>query len=521
MQPAYALDGLDAIDLPLDHWSYAGLEKLELRAALPRTFLDLRPITRGEAAEIVQQAEAAAAQGTWSPSATERGQLDLLHQEFAAELAARGVDTGATRRAFHLWQGDGWRLRAFWQAGQRIERFPDSAGGAPQADTRTLAEPMAALAVGSRLVAVEQVSYRVRTSDAALSQSTDVRDGEAEFLFKPRDRFSITRTVQPYVRYAGNRFRVDLGRFRLRWGPGRHNAMLLQDATPPFDQLRVQLRLGPVRFTSLAGQLRPARIRADDPELRERYVSLHRLEVAPHARLHLALSEAVVYGDRGLDLSYVNPLTVLFVTQANNGDLDNALASADGRWRVGRGGELYGECVIDDLNLRKGLRDFGNKLGVLAGARWQAPFGARDWDVDAEWSWASQYLYTHYRPIDRYQHFGGTLGSRTGPDADLWSLQVRRQWTRSFSVAAVYELERHGEGGLETDHGRRTSDAQEYLSGITESRHRPGFVAEYQALRSLGVRLDVRAETVHHAGHAPGAAPRTDLAVRFETRLEL
>jgi len=518
---ARGLDALDAIDVPLDHWSYAVLEKFELRAALPRTFLDLRPITRGEAAVLVQQTERAAAAGTWSPTRIERAQLDMLRAEFSPELLARGDTVPLAHRAYHVWSGDAWRLRGFWEGGERIQSRPDAGFSPPPVDTRIVLEPAVALAIGTRIVAVERLSYRVRTSDAALTQSSDVRYGEAELLFEPRDRFSITRTVEPYVRYAGNRFRLDLGRFRLRWGPGRQNAMLLQDGTPPFDQVRLQLRLGPVRFTSLAGQLRAARLRTDDPELRERYVSLHRLEVAPHARLHLAFSEAIVYGNRGFDLSYVNPISVFFVTQANNGDVDNALASLDGRWRVGRGGEVYGECVLDDLNLRRGLRNFGNKPGLLVGGRWQAPFGARDWDVDAEWSWASQYLYTHHYPVNRYQHFGGTLGSRTGPDADLWTVALRRQWTRGWSLAAAYELERHGEGSLADDHEHRTSDEQEYLSGVTESHHRPGLVVEYQGLRSLGLRLDVRSETVRNPGHVTGATSRTGLALRFETRLEL
>ncbi len=516
-RPAFAFEHLD---VPLGHWSYEFLERLEVRGAVPRTFLDLRPITRGEAATMVRGLTDGARRGAWRPTPIESQQIDMLRAEFAAELTAAGDTTAVLGRAYHLWTGTGWRLQAFWEGGQRFEKH----GGSADRDVtaHTTLEPAAALALfDGRLLAFEHVAYRVRTGDASLAQSTDVRDGEAQFVFDPSDRFAITRTVEPGVRFESGRWRLDLARMRLRWGPGRSNAMLLQDATPPFDLLRLQMRLGPVRFTSLAGQLRAARLLPGDPELRERYLAAHRLEIEPHPRLRLAVSEALIYGNRGLDLSYVNPLTVLFVTQANNGDLDNALASVDGRWRIASGGELYGECVIDDLNLRRGWRNYGNKLGVLAGARWLAPFGLGDWDVEAEWSWASQFTYTHVHPIDRYQHFGGTLGSRTGPDSDLWDVALRRRLSRGFEARLFYELERHGEGGLAVDHDQRVSDNVGYLSGVVESRSQPGIAIAYHGLRSIEFGLDVRALTIRHAGHSATAPSRTSPAVLVTTRLEL
>ena len=362
--------------------------------------------------------------------------------------------------------------------------------------------------------------YRVRTSDAPMAQTTDPRDGEAEFVFEPRDRFAITRTVEPYVRFSTRRLRADLGRFRLHWGPGRHNGLLVTDATPAFDQLRLQAALGPVRWSSVVGQLRPARLLDTDPELRERYVSLHRLAWTPHRRFHVALSEAIVWGDRGLDLAYVNPLTVLFVSQANNGDTDNALAGFDWAWRPRHNLEIYGEGVVDDLNLRRGLRHFGNKLALLGGFLWLEPFGARDWDLELEWSAATQFTYTHVRPIDRYQHFGGTLGSRTGPDSELWVAGLRRRWTRGVSSRLFYELERHGEGGIAIAHDQRTSDRQDYLSGVVESRHQPGLELGYRGLRSVEVKAGARAVVIVNPAHIAGARRRTEPALRLESRFE-
>jgi hypothetical protein len=515
-RPAAAIE---ALDVPLDHWAYEFLERVEIRAGLQAGVLALRPLTRGEMADLATGAAAAARAGRWRPTAIESSQIEMLRREFAEELRARGDTLDLPARAYHDWNGRNWRFQVAVRGRERIERVAAPVG-VGRVDARTAIEPTLALELYRRFVFAEQVFYRVRTSDAPLAQTTDPRDGEAEFVFEPRDRFAITRTVEPYVRFATTHVRADLGRFRLVWGPGRHNALLLADATPAFDQVKVQARYGRMAFTSVVGQLRAARLLPSDPELRERYVSAHRLAWTPHPRLQVALSEALVWGDRGLDLAYVNPLTVLFVSQANNGDVDNALAGFDWSFRAGTGLGLYGECVIDDLNLRRGLGHFGNKIALLGGALWQEPFGAGDWDAEFEWSWASQFTYTHVRPIDRYQHFGGTLGSRTGPDSDLWVAGVRRRLSRGWSVRGFYELERHGEGGIGVDHDQRTSDRQEYLSGVAESRHQPGVELRYRALRSLDLLADARWVTIVNPSHDASARRRHEPSLRWETRLD-
>lgn len=516
-----AAPAIELLDVPLDHVAYGILARLEVRARLGGTFLDLRPATRGDLARLVRHLQGARDRGEWTPTRIEAEQLHMLQREFSEELAATGVDVPVYDRAYHVWGREGWRLQGFWRGSQRFTHGGASAGGArPQLDARLVLEPAAALVLGPHVVAYEQLLYRVRTGDGEIRQSIDVRDGEAEFVFDASDRFSITRSMEAYVRAGAGRWRADFGRLRLRWGPGRHNAMLLLDNTPGFDQVRVQLDLGRVRFLHVAGQLRPARLLPSDPELRERYLAAHRLEFALHRSFTFAFSEALVYGNRGLDLSYVNPLTVLFVAQANNGDHDNALASFDAKWIPQRNLELYTEIVVDDLNLRRGLRHFGNKFGVLAGVLWLEPFGAGNWDADAEWSWASQYTYTHFRAINRYQHFGGTLGSRTGPDADLSVVGVRRHLSRGWSARIGYELERHGEGGIALDHEQRRSDRQEFLSGIRESQHRPGLEVQYRGLRSFDLRADYGYRIVRNPGHVSGAPALRTHEVRVDTRIE-
>ena len=509
------------LDVPLEHWSYDFAERLALRAGQGRTFLDLRPVTRGEMAALVARLRTAVARGDFEPSGIEGQQLEMLASEFSEELVARGDSVPVLQRAYHVWNGDVWRLQAFWRGREQASSGdPDLDPAGSQVDGSFSLEPAAALRLGQHFVGFVELRYRVRTTTGTLVNSADVREGEAEYVFEPRDRFSISRALDPLVRYDRGRWRIGLERTRVRWGPARSDPMLLADASPPLDALRFQLALGPVRFASLAGQVRPAQLLPTDPELRERRLAAHRLSIAPTQWLEFAFSEALVYGERGMDLAYLNPLAVLFVTQANLGDIDNALGSFDAALRLGRNLRLYGECVVDDLNLRRGLRHYGNKLGVALGFWAVSPFGAHDWEADGEWSWASQYTYTHHDPVNRFEHYGATLGSRIGPDADLWVVGLRRHFTPGWSARAFYELERHGEGDLAIGDDQRTTDEQDYLSGVVESRHQPGFELRYRSVRRIDVDAEYRYVLVHDAGNDPNRSRLERHAITVEARVE-
>jgi len=510
----------EPVDLPLEHWAYEMLQRFEVRAGLGRTGLDMLPLRRGQVARLVGRLQQAAARNEWRPSRIEAQQLDMLVEEFSAELVAQGESLAVLERTAHRWRGADWEFRLFVFAGQDVRFGPTSPGAAfSQTDARLSFEPAAALVLRRDFAAFVPLSLVWRTGDGVLRQSADPRAGEAEYVFEPRDRFSFSRRVEPYARYVHGPVLVDIGREHLRWGPGRQNALLLLDETPPFDLLRLELDFGWLRFTHVAGELRPAQLEPEDPELVQKFIAAHRLVLQPHRRLLLAVSEATVYGDRGLDLAYLNPVNVLYVTQANIGDRDNALGSIDGKLLL-PDLELYGEFLVDDLNLRRGLDDFGNKVGALAGFLWLQPFGADDWDLEGEWSWASQFTYTHQTPINRYEHYGLSLGSRAGPDADLWHLGLRRRLSRGWSLQVFYDLERHGEGGLAVDQEERTSDSQDYLSGTVQSSHQPGFELLYRGLRSLDAALEARWLHVTQAQHDPSAAATTDLQLRALTRVE-
>ena len=66
----------------------------------------------------------------------------------------------------------------------------------------------------------------------------------------------------------------------------------------------------------------------------KKYIAAHRLEIAVTDNLDIGLNEVVVYGDRGLEFAYLNPIMFYRSAEHYLGDMDNATMSADFNWII-------------------------------------------------------------------------------------------------------------------------------------------------------------------------------------------
>ncbi|HEB84730.1 MAG TPA: hypothetical protein ENI92_06965, partial [Bacteroidetes bacterium] len=254
---------------------------------------------------------------------------------------------------------------------------------------------------------------------------------------------------------------VLFGRDRVRWGPGRRGDLLLSGESSPLLQFRLSVRFGPsVQFTSLAGALHAWPEVADTlytapsgrlrRSLDDKYLSAHRLEIALSRGLSVGLSEAVVYGERALSLSYLNPVSVYFSDEHDQGDQDNVILGVDARIDPAAGVSAWGELILDDFRFAKlGSSYFGNKVGWLGGAALAGPGGILPVEVGAEYAGLRPFVYSHVFPINTFKQWNAPLGLQLQPNSDRTSFWAEWWPLASLSAALEAELIRHGENGYE------------------------------------------------------------------------
>ena len=105
--------------------------------------------------------------------------------------------------------------------------------------------------------------------------------------------------------------------------------------------LKVQFKR--FKFTSIHGKLSSG--------IDSKYLAAHRLEVNVLPWLIVSGSESVIYGNRGIEPAYFNPLMPYHVAEHHLGDKDNNMMSLDMTAFPLKNHKFYFELFIDDVSV--------------------------------------------------------------------------------------------------------------------------------------------------------------------------
>ncbi len=460
------VDGDSTPSVPLDHWGYGFVERGEALGLIRGAGDGIKPLSRMEFAGLLQQLQQAPGAAL---SATDRERLERLRREFADELVALGAARPATATArlggerplYGYRTADGqvlldllWRQQTDRFAGlgrsQAEVIYRNRLGGVVRGDVH---------GVGYRL-AFEQTREQGTRTYVHREDVFDPRVETPQLKGGMADYHRGTGYVVFGLPFAD----VQVGRDEVAWGPGPADNLGLSRNAPALDMVRLRTRLGALKLVSLHATLRPCPDRNDSsacggqasPETyvvnhttrwldREKYLAAHRLEAAVRPWLDLGFQEQVIYGDRGPELAYLNPIMFYWAAQSYLGDKDNVLMGVDADFHPGHGLRAWAAYVVDDLKkMRVFSSDFTNKFSLQAGFLWVYPFGWQDTDIRAEYVRIEPWIYTHRYPINTYAHFGAPLGHALGPNSDRWQVQVSHRLTPSLALLVTGDRTRHG-----------------------------------------------------------------------------
>lgn len=265
------------------------------------------------------------------------------------------------------------------------------------------------------------------------------------------------------VRVARGPLSAEVANERLRIGPSPSAPLILASGVDYFPFARLGFELGPVRYTfahaSLSDQSRLVNEDGDQYlSSPERYMAMHRIE-AHTRRVSVGFTEAVVYGLRGPELAYLNPLFPIKPAEHALWDRDNSLFALDAVYRPLAGVELHGTVLADDLNLSRIGEEIGNnnKWALQAGASVHA-LGAT---IYGEYTRIEPYVYTHRfisegSYFNSYTHNGFGLGHPLGPNADQWEAGAHTWLASGVRIEARARYARRGENPVDPETGEVT-----------------------------------------------------------------
>jgi hypothetical protein len=239
--------------------------------------------------------------------------------------------------------------------------------------------------------------------------------------------------AQGFISYRYGILRAEVGRGHVLHGTGVSEQLVLSANAPYYDYVRLEVGLGRFHYqfvhAALVDSIKTVPL-PEDPQFdmrvsRPRWLSMHRFHVQPWEYVDLGFSEAVIYGNRGIELGYMIPLIPRKIIEHELIDQDKTLWWFDVSFRPINGFELYGTWLIDDMDFEHSFTDyFGNKFGWQSGLFIALPWGQ---DIIVEYTRVDPFVYSHWIPYNAYAQRGWGLGHSLGPNSGKTFFSIR-QW---------------------------------------------------------------------------------------------
>ena len=456
-----------SIDVPTNSAVYDFLDRCEVKGLLKKPLPSSKPYSRAQIAEFLFQI----GPKTESLTSIERRQLEYFRFMFSDELARMGVNR------------DSIQYRPAWSGFASQGLFRKLRLFTNQRDAFSYVEDDKSIYINP----VVRQSFHLKRSknwnkNPAVTESTsgfELWGNYGDFSFhsigtdtrvrgdtKYWENTTYTRVIgkpggfdyddsEASIQYRHSGVSVLFGKVKNLWGPGYSGSLCLSDQPTAYTQFRFKFNLGPFQFTSLQGKLlqEPKIVTNIDStiygearrEYADKFMAAHRLEFTPNRFLQLGFYEVIIYGERGMDIDYLNPLIFLRPVEHYGRDRDNAFLGIDAKLLLPFRSKAYGELLIDDLKTSKlGTGNIHNKLGYLAGIKTVDLMGLTDWNLQAEYIRLSPYLYTHKFPVNVAQQNGYNLGYPVPPNSEVIFIQVEKQLRRELKAALSFRNHRHG-----------------------------------------------------------------------------
>jgi len=278
-----------------------------------------------------------------------------------------------------------------------------------------------------------------------------------------RDSTQATWDVsKSYICFTVKNINFLFGRENVQWGPSKFGSLMFSGLAPDFDQLRMVVRLQPFTFMWLHGSLRS--------DFSHKWISSHRLAISVNDNIDIAFNESVIYGERGLEVAYLNPVIPYLIAEHTLGDKDNVSLGFDFNINLFRNFKIFGEMFIDDLFAPWELFSdyWGNKFAFNIGSFWINPLNINDSDVTLEYFRIEPYVYTHKREVNVFENYNVGLGSFLQPNSDCLILKYRKFLDSFFYCNVRYYYSRHGKGSRREPHTEADGEIKEFLTGTIE-----------------------------------------------------
>jgi hypothetical protein len=397
---------VSSVNVPLGHWSYNALDRLDGFGLIASDVHGTRPFTRMEIGRLVAEAVANREQrGEALPPLAEY-LLQRLEREFAEEVATHTVGEGEPPKTFFKPIDEAEARHVFVEGEpRRFKGYPGSASGIDATEGTPLVYNNEGVVYGEHHNGSLQFSSSARLMNifsAYIQPILLLRQDEGDF--RNVSEGADADLLKGYAKISPFNLEVQAGRDSMWWGQGYHGTLLMTNNATPLDMIKVTnpsptllpwyfRYLGPFKYTFFLSRLEDQLVSPEDSprELVTTDVGFvgWRFNFKPHPLFEFGVAATSIFGGEGrpsLGFADVFDLFGLqFSGEANR--KFNQLAAIDSRlqlpflWNA----EVYGEFGGEDSGGTEFAEEFlFGDIGGLVGIYFPriTPDGKADFRVE-------------------------------------------------------------------------------------------------------------------------------------------
>ncbi len=288
------------------------------------------------------------------------------------------------------------------------------------------------------------------------SSKTDQRVNQSySFNHTGLNYFDLT---SGYVTIKKNIFKLQVGRERILWGINRYDQSILNNTPQIFDFIKFDISYKKFSYKFLHGWLvQPTTLsyidslRYDVKNRSQKYIVTSRFGFQPFENLSFGVGQTIIYGNRPVELAYLNPFLLWESAQRSLNDLDNSFLHFDARYRPWNGFEMNGTFTFDDINFNFLKKDkwnsAGNRIAWQLGFAAAVPFFSERLMVYGDHVQIRPYTYSHPNGGEAltYTNNGFPLGLDVEPNTAMTSLKLFYDLTPRFSASFLFLNKVHGD----------------------------------------------------------------------------
>ena len=282
--------------------------------------------------------------------------------------------------------------------------------------------------------------------DAALLK----KELKYNYKFNERPKESFFDETEGYITADFDLVKLKLGRDRMNIGYGS-NKIILGNNSPLFDYVSFKVDYDFFSFSYLHGKLLGKNsvildsISDSYNFLLDKHFAYHRMGFNISKELNFGIGEVVVYGERGLDLSYIVPFTFFKSVEHSNRDRDNTMLFFDISSLHIPKTKIFMTILIDDIDFSKiGKGWWGNQTILNLGVQSSPFYMHLPLDIKLEYLRVEPYTYSHRLNRNSFTNYSYNLSSFLQPNSELIFFGINYRFTHRLNLSADFTYSHHG-----------------------------------------------------------------------------